>query len=381
MKKKGILLLILALVLLSSACQKECEHEYSVEIITPASCTQEGQKQLTCIHCQEISTQIVPMLEHKYEAGLVEREPSCAEEGIQQQICQDCGAIHNEPIAKLEHTFGDKVLTKEPNCSEEGAYSADCMVCGQNHVVETIPQNDVHNFENMVLREPTCTDPGEGKNVCTLCQYEEPCVYALKEHTYENAEALLAATCTTDGKQKLTCKDCGYTKEEPIYAFGHSWHGATCLANGVCSNCGAVGNRGGHAYVVTKDIKATQSMLGRFAQTCQTCGNVESYSYGVNYRYDINVMRNTLIAYAQSLGLNVEHKDIYQSSDYKFIEAYPLFDLYSRGQDYLIQNFKQVVDWVYKDCQKSGNYNIIMCVYDRGTSGIDTFGIIIMMAN
>ena len=352
MKYIKFALLIASICFLLSACKKECIHEYQREVTLKASCTQLGVETLTCKHCQYSFTQPIPVLDHTYGTGEVVKQSTCSEEGTLKYVCTGCGDSKTESIEKIAHTFGEASITKEPNCSEEGEMSAACTVCGDYQVVEKIKTNDLHDFTNTVIRDATCVDPGEGVNVCSRCQYKESCVYELKQHTYGDRETSVAATCTEKGISKIVCVTCSHTVEEEIPAKGHDWAGATCTTEGTCTACGTKGSKANHKYTVTDDRQPSSSFIGIRKMECQTCGNKRTEYYGKKHIYDLDMVYDELVKYADSIGLKVIYEEVEGNGDLDHIEYYNMLELFGTGTYEIIRGGKSCLDAAlnyYKD--------------------------------
>ncbi len=359
-----VFFVILILCLTLAACQKECIHEYDSQITQAASCTQEGVKTFTCSLCEHSYTAPVPMTEHTYAPDTVEKEATCSEEGVQKYICADCGAAKNEPIDKLPHTFGESILTKEPNCSEEGEISATCTICNTTEVVGAVAKNDVHIFTNQVVREATCSDTGEGINICDLCGHSEPCEYELKEHQYGQSTTTVKATCAKEGKKESTCIQCGHVKTEAIAVLAHSWGEASCNTKRTCTVCGQKDSKTvAHQYVTTENSSPGSGFAGISTQKCEKCGVEKTTYIGNVYKYDLSAIRNKLVQYAKSKGLQVSTSGDDIQSPYITRERFTQTELYARGPDYLVKLGKECIDKAYNDlADKSSTHTVCITV-------------------
>lgn len=97
------------------------------------------------------------------------------------------------------------------------------------------------------VQEPTCTQIGLAKGVCSACNYEVTVPSNTTPHVVENYKAKIKATCTRDGNEIGTCKDCGLEIIRMVPALGHSFGEA----------------------VVTKEATATET--GIKTRTCANC--------------------------------------------------------------------------------------------------------------
>lgn len=115
----------------------EHKHEYTANLTTNPTCTEEGVMTYTC-SCGDSYTEAYPKLEHQYE-GNVTREPNCAVEGEMTYTCTLCGDSYTEPIEVIAHTPGAAQVTLEPTCTKEGEKVVKCTVCGAVISTESIP--------------------------------------------------------------------------------------------------------------------------------------------------------------------------------------------------------------------------------------------------
>ncbi len=118
----------------------EHKHEYTANLTTNPTCTEEGVMTYTC-SCGDSYTEAYPKLEHQYESA-VTREPNCAVEGEMTYTCTLCGDFYTEPIEVIPHTPGAAQTTVEPTCTKEGEKVIKCTVCGAVISTESIPMTE-----------------------------------------------------------------------------------------------------------------------------------------------------------------------------------------------------------------------------------------------
>lgn len=143
------------------------EHQYSANLTTNPTCTEEGVMTYTC-SCGDSYTEPYPKLEHQYEKEIT-REATCAEEGETTYTCTLCGDAYTEPIAKIEHTPGAVQVTREATCTEEGEKIVRCTVCGEEISRETTPVKEHQAGESKVTVEPTLFKEGVSETYCKGC--------------------------------------------------------------------------------------------------------------------------------------------------------------------------------------------------------------------
>ena len=149
------------------------EHNFSgrEEIIKPATCTEEGSKNVYCTEpeCGEYIIETIPMTTHTLGEWTTVREATCSENGLEKRTCTVCGAvIETRVMDKAPHTYGDWTITVDPTCTEAGIETAVCTVCGEKTVRGVNPLG--HDYaEWKVIKESTMTSEGERQAVCTVC--------------------------------------------------------------------------------------------------------------------------------------------------------------------------------------------------------------------
>ena len=162
-------------------------------------------------------------ISHKWDAGVVTKEPTYTSTGTKKYTCTNCGETKTETIAKLvctSHVWDSGKVVTAPTYKTEGTKKYTCTNCGETKI-ETI-----------------------AKLVCT-------------SHVWDSGKVVTAPTYKTEGTKKYTCKNCGETKTETI-------------AKLVCTS---------HVWdsgVVTK--KPTYTSAGTKEYTCVNCGTTKTSS-------------------------------------------------------------------------------------------------------
>ena len=162
-------------------------------------------------------------ISHKWDAGVVTKEPTYTSTGTKKYTCTNCGETKTETIAKLvctSHVWDSGKVVTAPTYKTEGTKKYTCKNCGTTKT-ETI-----------------------AKLVCT-------------SHVWDGGKVVTAPTYKTEGTKKYTCKNCGETKTETIAKLvctSHVWD----------------------AGVVTK--KPTYTSAGTKEYTCVNCGTTKTSS-------------------------------------------------------------------------------------------------------
>lgn len=250
-------------------------------VITPATCTTDGEKSFTCDKCGQASTGVIPATGHKLTVK-DHKDATCNEKGYDVQVCSACNEeIRTELEIDLNaHKYDDgKVI--EPTCSRDGYTVYTCAVCGNTKRENIIPHKE-HVMEDIVV-PATCQIQGYTRHQCKNCDYTYYDTYTDPlEHDYE--ATVKAPACTERGYTVYTCKNCGYTyTDNYVGASGHKYTkkvvAPTCVSRGYTENiCDVCGNEyvsdyksaTGHTYKRTvKDPTCTEE--GYTLLTCENC--------------------------------------------------------------------------------------------------------------
>lgn len=117
------------------------KHEHTwIEYITKMpTCTEKGEKTLTC-SCGKKNKESIPALGHQEAKKII--PPTCTEEGYTIIYCARCGEVIKDKTdikPALGHDWGDWVVTRQPTTTELGRKQRICKRCGEKKY-STIPK-------------------------------------------------------------------------------------------------------------------------------------------------------------------------------------------------------------------------------------------------
>ena len=244
-------------------------------------------------------------ISHKWDAGVVTKEPTYTSTGIKKYTCKNCGTTKTETIAKLvctKHAWDAGVVTKQPTYKTEGTKKYTCTNCGETKT-ETIAKLvcTEHVWDaGVVVTAPTYTSTGTKKYTCENCGETKTDIIGkigCTNHAWDAGVIVTAPTYTNTGTKKYTCENCGETKTETIARLvctKHAWDAGvvtkqpTYKTEGTrkytCTNCGETKTElvdklvcTEHAWdagVVTK--QPTYKTEGTRKYTCTNCGETKT---------------------------------------------------------------------------------------------------------
>ena len=150
-----------------------CEHHWDQgEIITEATCTEEGEKKFTCSICGDEKTEKVSATGHQHTEIRNKKEATCKETGYSGDTwCKDCGKkiLSGQTIAKTEnHSWDAGKVTTKATCTEEGEKTFTCSICGDKKT-EKISATGHSYGAYKVVKEPTNKRKGLKSKTCSVC--------------------------------------------------------------------------------------------------------------------------------------------------------------------------------------------------------------------
>ena len=102
-----------------------CQHSYTSEITTAATCTAPGVRTYTCSLCGDTYTEEIPQLDHVYTYETV-TPPTCIDPGERKGVCSVCGAEVVEDLEPLGHDWQPTSSTQTTYALPEDAACPDC---------------------------------------------------------------------------------------------------------------------------------------------------------------------------------------------------------------------------------------------------------------
>lgn len=338
-----------------------CEHKTEIsgmaahtfgewKVTKEASEKQGGEKKRICSVCKYVD---IAKLEHVHTFGewAVTKEATESEEGERQRTCSVCKYIEKETIAKLEHVhiFGSLTVKKEPTELDDGYGERTCSTCGYVEQVPIYALNHKHKFSTEWTSDET-----EHWHIA-ICGHTE--VSDKDTHKW-NEEIIKNAKCTEYGEKKLVCTVCNRTKTEVVPATGHSfaaewksdatyhWHVATC------EHSTEIGGKTEHTFGEWKEEQtSTDSNQHERYRICDVC----SYE-------DKRAVSNIIDNLVKVDGITINGDETWTPESKVFIKGRKLTipSLYVSAHELTRDEYKKIMDKDSSDesriGDKSGNY-------------------------
>ena len=262
-------------------------------------------------------------ISHKWDAGVVTKEPTYTSTGTKKYTCTNCGETKTETIAKLvctSHVWDSGKVVTAPTYKTEGTKKYTCKNCGTTKT-ETIAKLVCTNHAwdaGVVTKKPTYTSTGTKKYTCTNCgetKTETIAKLVCTNHAWDAGEVVTAPTYKTEGTKKYTCKNCGTTKTETIAKLvctSHVWdsgvvtkkptYTSTGTKKYTCTNCGETKTETIAKLVCTSHVwdsgvvtkKPTYTSTGTKKYTCTNCGETKTETIAklvcTNHAWDAGVV-------------------------------------------------------------------------------------------
>ena len=280
-----------------------CEHHWDQgEIITEATCTEEGEKKFTCSICGDEKTEKVSATGHQHTEIRNKKEATCKETGYSGDTwCKDCGKkiLSGQTIAKTEnHSWDAGKVTTKATCTEEGEKTFTCSICGDEKT-EKVSATGHQHTEIRNKKEATCKETGySGDTWCKDCGKKilsGQTIAKTENHSWNQGEITKEPTCKEEGEKTFTCTICGNIKTEKVSTADHqhmeirNQKNPTCKEAGYsgdtyCADCGVkifsgqtiakTKNHNWDGGVITTEPTCTER--GEKTFTCTICGNTNT---------------------------------------------------------------------------------------------------------
>jgi len=280
-----------------------CEHHWDQgEIITEATCTEEGEKKFTCSICGDEKTEKVSATGHQHTEIRNKKEATCKETGYSGDTwCKDCGKkiLSGQTIAKTEnHSWDAGKVTTKATCTEEGEKTFTCSICGDEKT-EKVSATGHQHTEIRNKKEATCKEEGySGDTWCKDCGKKilsGQTIAKTENHSWTQGEITKEPTCKEEGEKTFTCSICGNIKTEKVSTADHqhmeirNQKNPTCKEAGYsgdtyCADCGVkifsgqtiakTKNHNWDGGVITTEPTCTER--GEKTFTCTICGNTNT---------------------------------------------------------------------------------------------------------
>lgn len=201
-------------------------------------------------------------ISHKWDAGVVTKEPTYTSTGTKKYTCTNCGETKIETIAKLvctSHVWDSGKVVTAPTYKTEGTKKYTCKNCGTTKT-ETI-----------------------AKLVCT-------------SHVWDSGVVTKAPTYTSAGTKEYTCVNCGTTKTSSIAMLKLSkvTVKTAVSSTGIKISWTSEKNASGY-YIYRKSGKGQYALLKKVTGADTLAFNDTKVTSGVIYTYKVQAYKGTVV--------------------------------------------------------------------------------------
>ena len=178
--------------------------------------------------------------------------------GLMSSIFGDGTTIEYMPLGKFDLKAGENLIyVRQGNLGYRVSLEGEFRVAiGSAQIGGTVPTHQ------HVAGEEWKSDANKHWHECVGANCDEEGVKLEEaEHTWGTPEVVTAATCTEKGEQKVKCVICQYEKTEEIAALGHNFEGQTPVVHSE-PTCDQEGSKTTHCVRCDKDIDEVIPALG-----------------------------------------------------------------------------------------------------------------------
>ena len=201
-------------------------------------------------------------ISHKWDAGVVTKEPTYTSTGTKKYTCTNCGETKIETIAKLvctSHVWDSGKVVTAPTYKTEGTKKYTCKNCGETKT-ETI-----------------------AKLVCT-------------SHVWDSGVVTKKPTYTSVGTKEYTCVNCGTTKTSSIamLKLNKVTVKTAVSSTGIKISWTSEKNASGY-YIYRKSGKGQYALLKKVTGANTLAFNDTKVTSGVIYTYKVQAYKGTVV--------------------------------------------------------------------------------------
>ena len=283
-------------------------HKWDAGVVTKEpTYTSTGTKKYTCTNCGETKTETIAKLvctSHVWDSGKVVTAPTYKTEGTKKYTCKNCGTTKTETIAKLictNHAWDAGVVTKKPTYTSTGTKKYTCKNCGTTKT-ETVAKLvcTSHVWDSgVVTKKPTYTSTGEKKYTCTNCgttKTETIAKLVCTSHVWDGGVVTKKPTYSSAGTKEYTCVNCGTTKTSSIAMLKLSkvTVKTAVSSTGIKISWTSEKNASGY-YIYRKSGKGQYALLKKVTGANTLAFNDTKVTSGVIYTYKVQAYKGTVI--------------------------------------------------------------------------------------
>ena len=243
-------------------------------------------------------------ISHKWDAGVVTKEPTYTSTGTKKYTCKNCGETKTETIAKLvctNHAWDAGVVTKKPTYTSTGEKKYTCTNCGTTKT-ETIAKLicTSHAWDSgKVVTAPTYKTEGTKKYTCTNCgttKTETIAKLVCTSHVWDGGVVTKKPTYSSAGTKEYTCVNCGTTKTSSIAMLKLSkvTVKTAVSSTGIKISWTSEKNASGY-YIYRKSGKGQYALLKKVTGANTLAFNDTKVTSGVIYTYKVQAYKGTVI--------------------------------------------------------------------------------------
>ena len=243
-------------------------------------------------------------ISHKWDAGVVTKEPTYTSTGTKKYTCTNCGETKTETIAKLvctSHVWDSGKIVTAPTYKTEGTKKYTCKNCGTTKtetIVKLVCTNHAWDA-GVVTKKPTYTSTGTKKYTCTNCgetKTETIAKLVCTSHVWDSGVVTKKPTYTSAGTKEYTCVNCGTTKTSSIAMLKLSkvTVKTAVSSTGIKISWTSEKNASGY-YIYRKSGKGQYALLKKVTGANTLAFNDTKVTSGVIYTYKVQAYKGTVV--------------------------------------------------------------------------------------
>ena len=152
-----------------NSCYDGKDHSFGSSVITKnATCTEEGEKEMTCSVCYAVTTEKIVATGHEYGEWSQTKPSTCVSTGEEERICALCDDVETRTLGVIGHVWTPWTVEIEASCEDVGIEKRSCVLCSSLDAKNIEPTGHTYG-ESQMVKKPTLTETGLEQVVCEYC--------------------------------------------------------------------------------------------------------------------------------------------------------------------------------------------------------------------
>lgn len=235
---------------------------------------------------------------HDWDNGKTTRSASCTIEGEKTYTCRQCNTSRVESIPKTDHTYEKTLIS--PTCTDDGYTLYKCTVCN-NQYTSNSRKALGHDYYLLSDSHTNCEVESQQTFKCSRCNSIDERIIPAKPHSWDEGTIVIAPSLGKNGEIEYRCTICASIKKEVIESDLSLYTPVVTgqnISSGIKLSWKEISGADGYRIYRNDELLQTVNSDQLYFTDTRVSngksysyeisafkGNIESYSYNVDYLF------------------------------------------------------------------------------------------------